>query len=147
MFEQSNLIFYRKLVKDTLEFFISEQTSFLISLLKTDKLANYLPDIAFNEKGVCNILFDQWTLEVAFVSNDQFNCIVVYGETEYPMTIEFQDILRISHMPSALLVVNKFFIEKNLFKKEEEKKINIIPSKEAIAKSMQGMRLLKPGEE
>jgi hypothetical protein len=146
MVEQSNITFYSGIVKNTLEFFIQEQTPFLVSLLKTEELSNYLPEVAFNDKGVCNILFDQWTLEVAFVKNEQFNCIVVYGETEYPMVIEFLDILRISHMPSALLVVNKFFVENNLFKKEEKKNDNV-PSKEAVAKSMSGMRLLKPGEE
>lgn len=144
---------YQELVYRSLDFFISTNSPFMIRLKKTIELAEYLPDHAFSDQYL-NIDFANWTLEIAFLKNNQLNCIVVYDDAEYPLAIDLIDILTIFIKPLGLVVVNKFFIQEPLKVQKIENKTtlsNKTPlnklAEEELSKSMSGMRLLKLGEE
>lgn len=147
---KTHIELYQELVYLTLDQFISVGAPFTISIAKTNELAEMLPDFAFANQTL-NIDFENWTLEVAFLKDNQLNCIVVYNETEYPLTFELLDILRISVKPLGLTVVNKFFLDPIVQViipevVKVEKILQDVPDAAAIAKSTNGMRLLVPGE-
>lgn len=151
-----NIDFYHELVRFTLAHFLENQIPFKAVFFKSQRLMEYLPDFAFNDQNQLIIDFVNWSLETSFIVDETFNCVIVYGENEYPLTMEFHEFIRIYDLTTGISVIGKFFAEsfyqdKSAKSAKSAKSDKISSSYEeenkvAIQKSMSGLKLLKPGE-
>ena len=97
---------YNKLVYETLAYYITEQLPFQIQVPVTKELQGYLPAEAFKE-NVLLIDFREWILEEALVFESTLEVIVVFGETEYPISFNLVDIDSIIDLDDFHLVMKK----------------------------------------
>ncbi len=99
---------YNKLVYETLAYYITEQLPFQLQIPSTKELQGYLPAEAFRD-GILLIDFREWILEEALVFDTTLECIIVFGETEYPISIQLVDIDSIIDLDDFHLVMKKTF--------------------------------------
>ena len=97
---------YNKLVYEALAFYVVEQLPFQLQIPMTKELQGYLPQEAFKE-NVLLIDFREWILEEANIFETTLECIVVFGETEYPLSIELVDIDSVVDLDDYHLVMKK----------------------------------------
>ena len=126
-------------------------------------LQSYLPAEAF-KAGILLIDFRNWILEQALVFDSTFECIVVFGETEYPISFDLVEIDSIIDLEDYFLILKKtmdtegqeieVFGSYNLKEKpatvsKMELRANAFAKKnpEGMAHSLSKLTLLKPGQE
>lgn len=151
---------YNKLVYETLAFYITEQLQFQIQIVNTKELKSYLPEEAFTKDGLI-IDFREWILEEALVFDTTLECIVVYGDTEYPISIDLVDIDSIIDTTDYHLVMKKtldtdnqkvevfesYDVKEKISKMEERARKFQKKNQKGIEFSLSKLTLLKPEPE
>lgn len=147
--------FYYMMAHSYIEHFIVNQIPFRIVLIKTSYMENILPSKCF-VNGLLILDALNWTLETMNIDKAGIHVNVAIGETPYSLIILPNEIIQMVNLESGLSVCGKFYDIPLV--KEEEENISIPSTKqdisliekqlepEALKKSMNSMRLVKPGE-